>query len=127
MDVAYSPGAWHDFGGAFVGVIAALLGLVFVVVSIHLLAVVDAPVLRGRAKIMLGLLATMLAASATLLIPKQSREVLAVELMPIALVYITCRVSRRFARPIPRRASRATASRGSSSVSSAPVWSSPAG
>jgi hypothetical protein len=38
---------------------------------------------------MLGLLATMLAASAALLIPGQSREALAVELMPIALVYMT--------------------------------------
>ena len=89
MDVAYNPGAWHGFGGAFVGAIAALLGLVFVVVSIHLRTVVDDPVLRRRAEIMLGLLATMLAASAALLIPGQSREALAVELMPIALLYIT--------------------------------------
>ena len=89
MDVAYNPGAWHDFGGAFVGAIAALLGLVFVVVSIHLRAVIDYPVLRRRAEIMLGLLATMLAASTALLIPGQSREALAIELMPIALVYIT--------------------------------------
>ena len=88
MDVAYDPGAWHDFGFAFVGAIAALLGLVFVVVSIHLRAVVDDPVLRRRAEIMLGLLATMLAASAVLVIPGQSREALAIELMPIALVYI---------------------------------------
>ena len=51
MDVAYNPGAWHDFGGAFVGAIAALLGLVFVVVSIHLRAVIDDPVLRRRAEI----------------------------------------------------------------------------
>ena len=89
MDAAYNPGAWHDFGGAFVGAIAALLGLVFVVVSIHLRAVIDDPVLRHRAEIMLGLLATMLAASTALLIPGQSRKALAIELMPIALVYIT--------------------------------------
>jgi hypothetical protein len=59
------------------------------VVSIHLRAVVDDPVLRRRAEIMLGLLATTLAASAALVIPGQSREVLGLELMPIALVYIT--------------------------------------
>ena len=87
MDVAYNPGAWHDFGGVFVSAIAALPGLVFVVVSIQLRAVVDDSVLRRRAEIMVGLLATMLAASAALLIPGQSREALAVELMPIALVY----------------------------------------
>ena len=57
-------------------------------VSIHLRVVVDDPVLRHRAEIILGLLATTLAASAALLIPSQSREALGLELMPIALVYI---------------------------------------
>jgi modulator of FtsH protease len=88
MDAAYDPGAWHDFGVAFVSASAALLGLVFVVVSLHLRAVVDDPVLRRRSEIMLGLLATTLAASAALVIPGQSREALGLELMPIALVYI---------------------------------------
>ena len=89
MDAAYDPGAWHDFGVAFVSASAALLGLIFVVVSLHVRAVVDDPVLRHRAEITLGLLATTLAASAALLIPGQSREALGLELMPIALVYIT--------------------------------------
>ena len=88
MDAAYDPGAWHDFGVALVSASAALLGLVFVVVSLHLRAVVDDPVLRRRAEIMLGLLAMTLAASAAMLIPGQSREALGLELMPIALVYI---------------------------------------
>jgi hypothetical protein len=88
MDAAYDPAAWHDFGVALVSASAALLGLIFVVVSIHLRAVVDDPVLRRRAEIMLGLLATTLAASAALVIPGQSREALGLELMPIALVYI---------------------------------------
>ena len=89
MDAAYDPVAWRDFGVALVGASAALLGLVFVVVSLHLGAVVDDPVLRRRAEIMLGLLATTLAASATLLIPGQSREALGIELMLIALIYIS--------------------------------------
>jgi len=88
MDAAYDPDAWHDFGVALVSASAALLGLVFVVVSIHLRAVADDPVLRRRAEIMLGLLATTFAASAVLLIPGQSREALGIELMPIALVYM---------------------------------------
>jgi len=88
MDAAYDPDAWRDFGVAFVSASAALLGLVFVVVSLHLRAVVDDPVLRRRAEIMLGLLAMTLAASAAMLIPGQSREALGLELMPIALVYI---------------------------------------
>jgi hypothetical protein len=87
MDAAYDPGAWHDFGVAFVSASAALLGLIFVV-PIHLRAVVDDPVLRRRAEILLGLLATTLVASAALLIQGQSREALGLELMPIALVYI---------------------------------------
>jgi len=89
MDAAYEPDAWHDFGVALVGGSAALLGLLFVVVSIHLRVVVDDPVLRRRAEIMLGLLATTFAASAALLIPGQSRQALGIELMPIALVYMT--------------------------------------
>jgi hypothetical protein len=88
MDAAYEPGAWHDFAVALVSASAALLGLVFVVVSLHLRAVVEDPVLRRRAEITLGLLATTLAASAALLIPGQSREALGLELMPIALVYV---------------------------------------
>ena len=89
MDAAYEPDAWHDFGVALVGGSAALLGLLFVVVSIHLRVVVDDPVLRRRAEIMLGLLATTFAASAALLIPGQSRQALGIELMPIALAYMT--------------------------------------
>jgi hypothetical protein len=50
MDAAYDPSAWNDFGVALVGASAALLGLVFVVVSIHLRAVADDPVLRRRAE-----------------------------------------------------------------------------
>jgi modulator of FtsH protease len=89
MDAAYDPGAWHDFGIALVSASAALLGLIFVVVSLHVRTVVDDPVLLRRAEIILGLLATTLAASAALLIPGQSREALGLELMPIALTYIT--------------------------------------
>ena len=88
MNPAYDPGAWHDFGVALVGATAALLGLIFVVVSIHLRAVADDAVLRRRAEILLGLLATMLAVSAALLIPGQSRESLAIELMALALLYV---------------------------------------
>src|SRR6476661_8534111 len=89
MDAAYEPDAWHDVGVALVGGSAALLGLLFVVVSIHLRVVVDDPVLRRRAEIMLGLLATTFAASAALLIPGRGRQALGIELMPIALIYIT--------------------------------------
>jgi len=120
MDAAYDPAAWHDFGVALVSASAALLVLVFVVVSIHLRAVSDDPVLRRRAEIMLGLLATTFAASAALVVGGQGREALGIELMPIALVYIVCRRWRPSAQPVPSGASRATASLGSSSVSSAP-------
>jgi modulator of FtsH protease len=88
MNSAYDPGAWHDFGVALVGASAALLGLVFVVVSLHLKAVVNDSVLRRRAEIGLGLFATAFAASAALLIPGQSRKALAIELMTVALIYI---------------------------------------
>lgn len=89
MDAAYDPAGWHDFGVGLVGASAALLGLVFVVVSLHLKAVVNDSVLRRRAEILLGLFATTLAASAALLIPGQGRQALGVELMSIALIYIS--------------------------------------
>src|SRR3974377_2420637 len=88
MHAAYDPGAWHDFGVGLVGASAALLGLVFVVVSLHLGGVVNASVLPRRAEISLGLFATALASSAALLIPEQSREALGIELMTIALISI---------------------------------------
>ena len=88
MNAAYDPAAWHDFGLGLVGATAALLGLVFVVVSLHLKAVVNDSVLRRRAEITLGLFATALLASAALLIPGQSRQALGIELMPIALIYV---------------------------------------
>jgi lipopolysaccharide export LptBFGC system permease protein LptF len=59
------------------------------VVSINLRAAAENLVLRRRAEIMLGLLAMTLAASAALVTPGRSREALGLELMPIALVYIT--------------------------------------
>ena len=88
MDAAYDPAAWHDFGVGLVGATAALLGLVFVVVSLHLKAVVSDSVLRRRAEITLALFATALVASAMLLIPGQRRQALGIELMPIALTYL---------------------------------------
>ena len=69
----------HDFGVALVGASAALLGLIIVVVSLHLKAVVSDSVLRRRAEILLGLFATTLAASAARLIPGQSRQALGIE------------------------------------------------
>jgi hypothetical protein len=53
---------------------------------------------------MLGLLATTLAASAALLIPGQSREALGIELMLIALTYISLSTLATFhATPFPAR------------------------
>ena len=121
MDAAYDPGAWNDFSVGFVSASAALLGLVFVVVSLHVRAVVDDGVLRHRAEIILGLLATTFAASSALLIPGQSREALGIELMPIALVYITLSSLATFRATHSPRVSRATASLGSSSGCSAPA------
>lgn len=89
MDAAYDPASWHDFGVGLVGASAALLGLIFVVVSLHLKAVINDSVLRRRAEILLGLFATTLAASAALLIPGQGRHALGLELMSVALIYIS--------------------------------------
>jgi hypothetical protein len=119
MDAAYDPAAWHDFGVALISATAALLGLVFVVVSLHLKAVVNDSVLRRRAEITLGLFATALVASAVLLIPGQSRQALGIELMPIALVYIGFSTLRTIAATRSQRGVSRDRLLGSSSGSSA--------
>jgi hypothetical protein len=65
MDAADDPCAWRDFGVALVGTGAALLGLVFVVVSLHLGLGLLVHALGGAylvaAGIVLGVLSAMLA------------------------------------------------------------------
>ena len=83
---AYSPAEWSDFALAQLGASAALLGLVFVGMSINLKDFVKSPILVNRALEAIVLLATVLIAATAVLIPHQSREVVGAELIVIGLV-----------------------------------------
>jgi modulator of FtsH protease len=83
---AYTPAEWSDFALAQLGASAALLGLVFVGMSINLKDFVGTPVLVNRALEAIVLLATVLIAATAVLIPHQSREVVGVELVAIGVV-----------------------------------------
>src|SRR3954451_10100740 len=83
---AYEPSAWSDFALAQLGASAALLGLVFVGMSINLKEFVTVPLLVNRALEAIVLLATVLIAATAVLIPHQSREVVGVELIVLGIV-----------------------------------------
>jgi hypothetical protein len=81
---AFDPARWSDFALAQLGASAALLGLVFVGLSINLRDVVGSRQLVNRAaEAVIGLAAVLVTATAVL-IPDQSRGVVSAELLLIA-------------------------------------------
>lgn len=82
--MAYQPGEWESFAVAHVGASAALLGLVFVGISINLRDIVGSGQLVHRAAEAVVLLGSVLFASTLVLIPGQSRGALSAELLVLA-------------------------------------------
>lgn len=82
---AYDPARWSEFALAQLGASAALLGLVFVALSINLRAVVGSVVLVNRATETVIVLANVLVSATLVLIPAQDRGVVSVELSAVAL------------------------------------------
>ncbi len=82
---AYDAARWSDFALAQLGASAALLGLVFVGMSINLKEFVGTPLLVNRALEAIVLLATVLVTATAVLMPDQSREVVGVELIVVGL------------------------------------------
>ena|SRR5437867_9624663 len=85
---AYEPAHWTDFALAQLGASAALLGLVFVGLSINLKDVIGSRQLVNRAVEAVIALGSVLVASTALLIPQQSRGALSAELITIATVVL---------------------------------------
>jgi hypothetical protein len=75
MTNAYDPSGWHDFAAGLASASAALTGLVFVAVSIHLQAVLADPVHKRRAESTFVSLLVVLGASLLLLLPGLSANV----------------------------------------------------
>ena len=72
MEYPYDPAAWQDFYVMMGGANAALTGLVFVALSIHLKAVLEHPLLKPRAVLALTVLATQIVIAAIVLTPQDS-------------------------------------------------------
>jgi hypothetical protein len=82
--LAYRIGDWESFALAHVGASAALLGLVFVVISINLRDIVGSGPLVHRAGEAIVLLGSVLAVATVVLIPGQRKDVLSAELILLA-------------------------------------------
>jgi hypothetical protein len=77
----YAPADWHEFFVAAVGSSAALLGLLFVTISINLEQILKHRHLPGRAAGTLGMLLSVLVVGTFGLAPGQSNRTLGVELL----------------------------------------------
>jgi hypothetical protein len=85
MDHAYQPELWRDLYVMLGTSAAALIGLLFVVTSLHLDEIMNHPVFRTRAyNITLHLLATLI--EAALILTPQPMAVLGAELLAINLI-----------------------------------------
>jgi hypothetical protein len=86
VSVAYDPSEWHDLFVATAGASAALLGLLFVAVSINLERILKYEGLPERALETLLLLLGVLVVSIVGLIPGQSTVALGLELLVAAAI-----------------------------------------
>ena len=87
MLAAYDPAPWQNFYVMIGTANAALTGLVFVSLSIHLREVLDHPLLKPRAVLALVILTTQIVISAIVLTP-QARELMGVEILGLNLVFL---------------------------------------
>jgi hypothetical protein len=83
--MAYTSSHWSEFATAHVGASAALLGLVFVGLTINLREVVHSRSLVNRAAEAVILLGSALATSTAVLIPGQRRGALSAELIVLGV------------------------------------------
>jgi hypothetical protein len=85
----YTPADWHEFFVAAVGASAALLGLLFVTISINLEHILKYRHLPGRAAGTLGTLLSVLVVCSFGLAPGQSNQTLGVEILVSGAVVAT--------------------------------------
>jgi hypothetical protein len=85
----YAPAEWHEFFVAAVGASAALLGLLFVTISINLEHILKYRHLPGKAAGTLGTLLSVLLVCSFGLAPGQSNRTLGVEILATAAVVAT--------------------------------------
>jgi hypothetical protein len=86
--VSYDPAAWHDFFVMLGGAAAALTGLVFVALSLHLDRVVADPFHRFRAGVSVAGLTSMVVLSGAALVPTQTHQAMGIEVLLISAFFV---------------------------------------
>jgi hypothetical protein len=94
MPYPYDPAAWQNFYVMMGSANAALTGLVFVALSIHLKAVLDHPLLKPRAVIALTVLATQIVIAAIVLTP-QSPTLMGIEIFALNASFLAVELRQR--------------------------------
>jgi hypothetical protein len=105
VSFAYAPEIWRDFYGVVSLAAATLIGLLAVVLSMNIRAVVASPARIARAREALISLTVLLTLSIFVLIPQQGRVALGIELIVVSLVVLVLalRLQRKTTRRIPAR------------------------
>lgn len=88
MDAAYRPEAWQVLFGTVAGAAAALLGLLFVALSLNPRQIMPNPVLAAQAREALGGLLILVLLAVVVLIPGQDRRALGAELLALGLLLV---------------------------------------
>jgi modulator of FtsH protease len=83
---AYTAAAWHDFFMAAVGASAAVLGLLFVSLSINIQTILKYPHLPGRASATLGILLVVLVVCFFGLAPNEGTKTFGWEVVIVCLM-----------------------------------------
>src|ERR1700758_2051420 len=94
MDAANDPAAWQNFYVMIGTANAAITGLVFVALSIHLEAVLDHPLLRPRAVLALVIPPRQIVIAAVVLTP-QPRVFMGVEILVLNLLFLVANLRNR--------------------------------
>jgi hypothetical protein len=94
MPYPNDPAAWQNFYVMMGSANAALTGLVFVALSIHLRAVLDHPLLKPRAVIALTVLASQIVIAAIVLTP-QSPQLMGVEIFALNASFLAVDLRQR--------------------------------
>src|SRR4029077_7520616 len=82
----YDPGAWRDYFVMVGGGAAALTGLVFVAMTLHLEDIVHHPVHRHRARTILTGLTAVFLRCGLVLMGGQGRQAIAIEIIGVLVV-----------------------------------------
>jgi hypothetical protein len=103
MPYSNDPAAWQNFYLMMGTANAAITGLVFVALSIHLREVLEHPILKPRAVLALVVLTTQIVIAAIVLTP-QSRELMGVEILVLNGIFLVLNLRNRVGLTINRNA-----------------------